>query len=70
MVCRIPSQDFNITFVVIVEIGEDAGAGSGLAADSGPDANGGMENVGEFAVYFARGDEVFVAVGPEDEVGF
>jgi hypothetical protein len=69
VVCFIPSQDLDIALVVIVEVGEDASAGSGSTANSGTDANGRMENVGQFAVDFAGGDEVFIAVCAEDQVG-
>lgn len=45
VVFGVPGQDLNVAFVVIVKVGEEAGASSRVASDSGPDTNGGVENV-------------------------
>jgi hypothetical protein len=69
MVCGVASQDFNVAFVVVVIVGEDASAGSSVTADSGPHADRSVEDVMDFALDFGCGDEVFVAICAQGQMG-
>ena len=41
----VTGEDLNVAFVAVVAVSEEAGHGTGVAGDSGPDADGGVVDV-------------------------